>query len=142
MYLGQSISKLTYFQNYLPSIWNLSDNSLVWKFGHFWEKKLKIERILLPSTQNNNILINKIKGFNTQDGNDTILNVIGNLYVTSVLVSILVVQKIIPSRAHPLFMVNTMYALTYVPSLVIPITFAIIWPKSIKIGFQALPCFN
>jgi uncharacterized membrane protein YdbT with pleckstrin-like domain len=62
MYLGQSISKLTYFQNYLPSIWNLSDNSLVWKFGHFWEKKLKIERILLPSTQNNNILINKIKG--------------------------------------------------------------------------------
>jgi hypothetical protein len=39
-------------------------------------------------------------------------------------------------------MVNTMYALTYVPSLVIPITFAIIWPKSIKIGFQALSCFN
>jgi hypothetical protein len=82
------------------------------------------------------------QGFNTQDGNDTILNVIGILYVTSVLVSILTVQKIIPSRAHPLFMVNTMYALTYVPSLVIPITFAIIWPKSIKIGFQALPCFN
>jgi sterol desaturase/sphingolipid hydroxylase (fatty acid hydroxylase superfamily) len=82
---------------------------------------------------------------NTQDGNDTILNVIGILYVTSVLVimyvpAILSVQKIIPP--HPLFMVNTVYGVIYVPSLVIPITFAIIWPKSIKIGFQALPCFN
>jgi hypothetical protein len=85
------------------------------------------------------------QGFNTQDGNDTILNVIGILYVTSVLLimyvpTILVVQKIIPP--HPLLLVNTVYGLNYVPSLVIPSTFAIIWPKSIKIGFQALPCFN
>jgi hypothetical protein len=85
------------------------------------------------------------QGFNTQDGNDTILNVIGILCVTSVLLlmyvpAFLLVQKIIPP--HPLFMVNTVYGLIYVPSLVIPITFAIIRPKSIKIGFQALPCFN
>jgi hypothetical protein len=85
------------------------------------------------------------QGFNTQDGNHTILNVIGILYVTSVLVIlyvpiILVDQKIIPP--HPLFIINTVYGLIYVPSLVIPMTFAIIWPKSIKIGFQALPCFN
>jgi hypothetical protein len=85
------------------------------------------------------------QGFNTQDGNDTILNVISIIYVTSVLVvmyvpTILAVLKII--SPHPLFVVNTVYGLNYVPSLVIPMTFAIIWPKSIKIGFQALPCFN
>jgi uncharacterized protein YqhQ len=83
--------------------------------------------------------------FNTQDGNDTILNVMGILYVFSVLVityvpTFLAAQNIIPP--HPLFMVNTAYGLIYVPSLVMPITFAIIRPKSIKIGFQALPCCN
>jgi hypothetical protein len=85
------------------------------------------------------------QGFNNQAGNDTILNVIGIIYVTIVLAlilvpSILAAQKIIPS--HPLFMVNTVYGLIYVPSLVIPITFTIIRPKSIKIGIQALPCCN
>jgi hypothetical protein len=86
------------------------------------------------------------QGYNTQDGNDTILNGIGILYVTSVLVlmyvpTIFAAQKII--TPHPLFMVNLLYGLIYVPtSLVIPFTFAIIWPKSIKFGIQALPCCN
>jgi hypothetical protein len=85
------------------------------------------------------------QGFNTQDGNVTILNVIGILYVTIVLFSIIVPivltsQKIIPT--HSLLMVNLAYGLSYLPSLVIPFTFAIVRPKSIKIGFQALPCCN
>jgi hypothetical protein len=85
------------------------------------------------------------QGYNTQDGNDTILNVISILCVTSVLVSmyvptLLAAQKIIPS--NPLFMVNLGYGLFYVPSVVIPFTFAFMWPKSIKIGIQALPCCN
>jgi hypothetical protein len=85
------------------------------------------------------------QGYNTQDGNDTILNVISILCVTSVLVSmyvpiILAAQKII--QPNPLFMVNIFYGLFYVPSLVIPFTFAIIRPKSIKIGIQSLPCCN
>jgi hypothetical protein len=85
------------------------------------------------------------QGFNTQDGNATIVNVIGIIYVTIVLASIyvptlLAALKIIPP--HPLFMVNTFYGLIYVPSLVIPISYAIIWPKSIKIGIQAFPCCN
>jgi uncharacterized protein YqhQ len=85
------------------------------------------------------------QGYNTQDGNDTILNVIGILCVTSVLVSmyvptVLAAEKII--QPDPLFMVNLFYGIFYVPSLVIPFTFAIVRPKSIKIGFQALPCCN
>jgi hypothetical protein len=43
---------------------------------------------------------------------------------------------------HPLFMVHNFYVLIYVPSLFIPITFAIIRPKSIKIGIQTFPCYN
>jgi sterol desaturase/sphingolipid hydroxylase (fatty acid hydroxylase superfamily) len=85
------------------------------------------------------------QGFNNQNGNDTILNVMGILIVTSVLVimyvpTVLISQKIIPP--HPLVMVNAAYGLNYVPSLVLPITFAFFRPKSIKIGFQALPCCN
>jgi hypothetical protein len=106
----------------------------------FCSKRLKIEPILLPSNQTN-ILINKIKGSTL----NTIVNVIGIIYVTIVLASIyvptlLAALKIIPP--HPLFMVNTFYGLIYVPSLVIPISYAIIWPKSIKIGIQAFPCCN
>jgi cytochrome c biogenesis factor len=85
------------------------------------------------------------QGYNTQDGNDTILNVFCILCVTSVLLTmyvptILDALKII--QPDPLFKVNLLYGLFYVPSLVIPFTFAIVWPKSIKIGFQALPCCN
>jgi sterol desaturase/sphingolipid hydroxylase (fatty acid hydroxylase superfamily) len=83
--------------------------------------------------------------YNSQDGNDTILNVINIIYVTIVLASInvpalLIGLKIIPP--HPLFLVNFFYAVIYVPSLVLPISFAIIQPKSIKIGIQAFPCCN
>jgi cytochrome c biogenesis factor len=85
------------------------------------------------------------QGYNCQAGNATIVNVMGIIYVTIVLSSIyvpiiLAALKIIPP--HPLFMVNTFYGAIYVPSLVIPITYAIIWPKSIKIGIQTFPCFN
>jgi hypothetical protein len=58
------------------------------------------------------------QGFNTQAGNDTILNVIGIIYVVLVLASILVPtilagQNII--KPHPLFMVHNFYVLIYVP---------------------------
>jgi hypothetical protein len=85
------------------------------------------------------------QGFNTQSGNDTIVTVMGIIYVTIALASIIVpallrTQEII--GPHPFFIVNNSYGLIYVPSLVIPITFAIIWPKSIKIGIQSCPCCN
>jgi hypothetical protein len=83
------------------------------------------------------------QGYNCHVGNDTILNVMSIIYVTIVLASIyvpgiLIGQKFIPP--HPLFVVNTFYGIIYVPSLVLPISFAIIHPKSIKIGIQAFPC--
>jgi hypothetical protein len=85
------------------------------------------------------------QAYNCQAGNDNIVNVIGIIYVTIVLALLLVpalllAEEIIPP--HPLYLVNNWYAFIYVPSLVIPITFAIIWPKSIKIGIQAFPCYN
>jgi hypothetical protein len=85
------------------------------------------------------------QGYNSQAGNDPILNVISIIYVTIVLATIYVPlllarKKIIPP--HPLFLVNTFYGVIYVPSLVLPISFAIIHPKSIKIGIQAFPCCN
>jgi hypothetical protein len=103
----------------------------------FWKKNNSIQPEQHPHQQN--------QGFNTQAGNDTILNVIGIIYVTLVLASILFPAVFISHNIitpHPLFMVHTMYTPIYVPSLVIPITFAIIRPKSIKIGIQAFPCYN
>jgi uncharacterized membrane protein YkgB len=76
------------------------------------------------------------QAYNCQAGNDNIVNVIGIIYVTIVLDLLLV------RRHYYLYLVNNWYAFIYVPSLVIPITFAIIWPKSIKIGIQAFPCYN
>jgi hypothetical protein len=103
----------------------------------FWKKNNSIQPEQHPHQQN--------PGFNTQAGNDTILNVIGIIIITIVMASIFVPpvlagQKII--TPHPLFMVHTLYAMIYVPSLIIPITFAIIRPKSIKIGIQSFPCCN
>jgi hypothetical protein len=107
----------------------------------FWKKINTIQPEQQPQQQN--------QGFNTQAGNDTILNVVGIIYVTIELALILVPpilasQNIIApwTLAHPLFMVHTLYALIYVPSLVLPITYAIIRPKSIKIGIQTFPCCN
>jgi hypothetical protein len=83
--------------------------------------------------------------FNCQAANETLLNVIGIIYVSIALALILVPSlliglKIIPP--HPLVIVNSYYGIIYFQSLVMPITFAIIRPKSIKIGIQAFPCYN
>jgi magnesium-transporting ATPase (P-type) len=102
-----------------------------------WGKKISIQPEQHSLQQN--------QGFNTQAANDTILNVIGIIYVTLVLASILIPAVLISQNIitpHPLFMVHNFYILIYVPSLLVPITFAIIRPKSIKIGIQTFPCFN
>jgi hypothetical protein len=86
------------------------------------------------------------QGYNSQADNDNLLNDMSIVYVTIVTMAsifvpaFLIGQNIIPP--HPFFLVNTVYGMIYVPSLVLPITFAINQPISIKIGIQAFPCCN
>jgi hypothetical protein len=106
-------------------------------------QKIKIRTISSSAIQPEQHQHNQ--GFNTQAGNATIVNVIGIIYVTIALASIIAPTLLLTQNfisPHPFFMVNNWYGLIYVPSLVVPITFAIIWPKSIKIGIQAFPCCN